>query len=214
MSECYKIYAEVNVSGKWYSLCPYYKTTSGEYKVREIYFAQSIFRSIYYDLEGWTEIRGIPDDISEGLRTLFPENLDEKIERWGLDSTWREYYRHYVFCVNFANAIAPRVNKDRPFKFEGYVTKRDLAAFECFEIEEFSEWLTEDEYRALPDKRKRQYVFHRWNEVYGDYGTYSCIASRIRTLFELFCIAAEYDRCMPSMEDVMEGQIRVYVVQS
>jgi hypothetical protein len=43
--------------------------------------------------------------------------------------------------VNFANAIVPKVNKDKPFKYEGYVLKRELAAFECYEIEEFSEWL-------------------------------------------------------------------------
>ena len=43
MSTYYSIYAEANVDGKWYSLCPYFKNDKGEPKTHSIFWAQSAF---------------------------------------------------------------------------------------------------------------------------------------------------------------------------
>ena len=51
MSTYYDIYAEVKYKGKWYSLNPIVKKSDGTYKIKEVFWAQSGFREMYYDLE-------------------------------------------------------------------------------------------------------------------------------------------------------------------
>ena len=157
VSTYYSVYAEVNIDGHWYSLCPYFKDKSGAVKTSCIYWAQSAFWEVCNELETYALGVGTPADMSDGLKEMFCENPDE-------------LYMHSLYYVNFASAIVPKVRKERPFKYEGYVLKTELAAFECFEIDEFSEWLTENEYLALSDKERRQYSFYRWNDPYGKTG--------------------------------------------
>ena len=166
MSTYYSIYAEANVDGKWYSLCPYLKNDKGEAKTHSIFWAQSAFWDVNNELEDHSLGCGIPDDMSDGLREIFHENLQDEMESWGGAITWDKYYKGSIYYVNFAHAIVPKVNKDKPYKYEGFVLKKELAEFEVYEREEFSEWLTQDEYNALTEKQKRQYIFHRWNDSY------------------------------------------------
>ena len=212
MSVYYHVYAEANVGGKWYSLSPYFKISSDSPKTGAIFWAQSAFWEVGNELQRHAHW-GIPDDMSEGLRELFHENLDEPVSSWNGKATWRDHYNHYLYYVNFAHAIVSRVNRDRPFMYEGYVTKKELAAFECYELEEFSEWLTEDEYAALTDRQKRQYVFHRWNDPYGEYWIYSELARTIWTLCNLFQRIFDYD-IQEMWDGIDDSQVRVYVLTS
>lgn len=152
MSTYYSIYAEANVDGKWYSLCPYFKNDKGEAKTHSIFWAQSAFWDVNNELEDHSLGCGIPDDMSDGLREIFHENLQDEMESWGGAITWDKYYKGSIYYVNFAHAIVPKVNKDKPYKYEGFVLKKELAEFEVYEREEFSEWLTQDEYNALTEK--------------------------------------------------------------
>ena len=95
--------------------------------------------------------------------------------------------------------------------YEGYVNKRTLAQYECYEVEEISEWLTEDEYKALSDKQKRQYIFHRWNDYYGEYGIYRTLADRIWALKSLFADICESDIGSSIYNGITDSQIRVYI---
>lgn len=115
---------------------------------------------------------------------------------------------------SIAHAIVPKVNKDKPYKYEGFVLKKELAEFEVYEREEFSEWLTQDEYNALTEKQKRQYIFHRWNDSYGDYWIYRTIADRIWTLKGLFAEACDSDIGGSLYQGIEDSQIRVYVYRS
>ncbi len=213
MSVYYSIFAEVNIDGKWYNLCPYFRDKNGKAKTHNIFWAQSIFTEVYYHLCEYAIGRGVPEDMSEGLREIFHENLDDNVDGWYKSITWGDYYRSSLIYVNFANAIVPKVNKDKPFKYEGYVLKRELAAFECYEIEEFSEWLNEDEYQALSEKRRRQYVFHRWNDPYGEYGIFRTIANRIWMLCNLFEEACANDIGGSLYNGIADSQVRVYVMR-
>ena len=214
MSTCYSIYAEANVDGKWYSLCPYFKNDKGEAKTHSIFWAQSAFWDVNNELEDHSLGCGIPDDMSDGLREIFHENLQDEMESWGGAITWDKYYKGSIYYVNFAHAIVPKVNKDKPYKYEGFVLKKELAEFEVYEREEFSEWLTQDEYNALTEKQKRQYIFHRWNDSYGDYWIYRTIADRIWTLKGLFAEACDSDIGGSLYQGIEDSQIRVYVYRS
>ncbi len=214
MSVYYSVYAEANIDGKWYSLCPYFKNNKGELKTNSIFWAQSAFWEIHNELEEHLLGRGIPEDMSEGLREIFHEELEEEIEGWGGTITWEEYYRNNLYYVNFDQAIIPKVNKEKPFKYEGYVLKKELADFEVYEREEFSEWLTQDEYNALSEKQKRQYIYHRWNDPWGEYWIYRTIADRIWALKSLFTNICEYDIGGSLYNGIMDSQIRIYVYVS
>ena len=214
MSTYYEVYAEANIDGKWYSLCPYFRNNEGETKTHAIFWAQSAFWEANNYLEDFMVGRGIPEDMSDGLREIFHEDLQGEIENWGGHITWEQYYRSSIYYVNFDKAIVPKVNKDKPFKYEGFVLKKELAEFEVYEREEFSEWLTQDEYNALSDKQKRQYVFHRWNDPYGEYWIYRTIADRVWILASLFADACDTDIGGSLYQGISDSQIRLYVYRS
>ena len=214
MSTYYSVYAEANIDGKWYSLCPYFRNNKGETKTNAIFWAQSVFWEVNNYLEDSMIGRGIPEDMSDGLREIFHEDLQEEMKNWGHPITWGKYYESCIYYVNFDKAVVPKVNKDKPYKYEGFVLKKELAEFEVYEREEFSEWLTQDEYNALTDKQKRQYIFHRWNDPYGEYWIYRIIADRVWTLASLFADACESDIGGSLYQGISDSQIRLYVHRS
>ena len=89
--------------------------------------------------------------------------------------------------------------------------KKELAAFEVYEIDEFSEWLTEEEYQALSEKERRQYIFHRWNDPYGDYGIYVEIYRKVRVLCSLFQDVMEEELGGSLWDGITDSQVRLYV---
>ena len=143
MGVYYSVYAEANVGGKWYSLCPSFICNGKHSKPNSLFWAQSVFWEVSNYLEGFSLGCGVPDDMSEGLREIFHEDLQSEMENWGFPITWEKYYKNSLFYVNFEQALFPRVNKEKPFKYEGYVLKEELAEIEVYEREEFSEWLTQ-----------------------------------------------------------------------
>ena len=152
--------------------------------------------------------------MSVGLREVFRETRDEEIECWPGKLTWGDYYRQNIYYINFERAIASKVKKDKPYKYEGYVQKKELASFEIDEIEEFSEWLTQKEYDALTPKEKRQYQYYGWNDPYGEYWIYQALTERIRTLAVLFAVVCEEDIGGSLYNGISDSNIRVYIYRS
>ena len=89
MSTYYEIYAEVQYKGKWYSLNPIVKKADGTYKTKEVFWAQSGFRQMYYDFEDMATDRGLPEDLSPEVRAMFHDNLDDICDCWGGQHTYR-----------------------------------------------------------------------------------------------------------------------------
>ena len=214
MSVYYSVYAEANVDGKWYSRSPLFKTGKDDLRTHSIFWLQSLFYEVYNDLKDYALGYGIPDDMSVGLREVFRETLDEEIEYWPGKLTWGDYYRQNIYYINFERAIASKVKKDKPYKYEGYVQKKELASFEIDEIDEFSEWLTQKEYDALTPKEKRQYQYYRWNDPYGEYWIYQALTERIRTLAVLFAVTCESDIGGSLYNGISDSEIRVYIYRS
>lgn len=120
MSTYYEIFAEVQHKGKWYSLNPIVKKADGTYKIKEVFWAQSGFREMYYDLEDKATERGLPDNLSPEVRALFHANLDDIVSDWDGKQTYREEYNRTVLIVPY-NKLKPHIVRDRPYKHMGYV---------------------------------------------------------------------------------------------
>ena len=212
MSTTYYVYAEIKVGNEWKNLNPIIKDVDGDYRLIPIYTGNSTFYDVFLDLESNLLNRGLPEDISTDVRSQFHTDLDEKTDFWLRDCTWREYYSQCVFSVSYRPFITDKIIKNRQYKFEGYVAKRTIAAFEANDIECVPEWLTDTEYKALSEKSRRQYSFYQWNEYGDNYDIYTTIVRRIETL--LYAYDYGYDRSFKYDEYFYDPKIRLIVEQS
>ncbi|MBP5230105.1 MAG: hypothetical protein ILO68_00085 [Clostridia bacterium] len=212
MGTHYYVYAEVKVNGRWYNLNPVMKKPDGSLAVRPIYDARSAFHEIYNDLECSRISVGIPDDMSPELRSLFHDNLDEPCDGWYPGKTWRAIYQQMIICVKYSNTIGKRVFPDRPYKYEGYVSKRAIADFEIGETERIVNWLSPEEYDALSDRAKKQYRFYQWNEPFDEYECYRTIYERLRAMLYWFDYGDAFeDRRELWDSDVGLSDIRLFI---
>ena len=210
MSTYYEIYAEAKYKDKWYSINPIVKKADGTYKIKEVFWAQSGFRQMYYDLEAEAVDRGIPDDLSPEVRAMFHENLDDIVDSWGYKSTYREEYNRTVLIVPYSK-LKPNIVRDRPYKHMGYVYRELIPCFEVDEIEDIENWLTIDEYKALPDDEKKDYAYYEWNNRCDDYDYKRNIVSKISFLTNLFSSGDSVEeQC--GWIDVEDSDIRLIVV--
>lgn len=212
MSTAYYVYAEIKIGNEWKNLNPIIRDADGDYRLIPIYTGNSSFYDVFLDLESNLLSRGLPDDLSLEVRSQFHTDLDEKTDFWMRDCTWREYYSQCVFSVSYRPYITDKIIRNRQFKFEGYVTKRTIAAFEAHDIECIPEWISDAEYKALSEKSRRQYSFYQWNEYGDDYEIYSTIIRRIETL--LYAYDYGYDRSFKYDEFFYDPKIRLIVEQS
>ena len=158
----------------------------GSFALHPVFDACSWFYDIYTDLLENRISIGIPDDMSRELRSVFHDNLDDECDGWPEGVTWRKIYLQSVFCVRYSDAVLPRIKKDKPHKFGGYVSKRMIAAFEADEIDEIYNWLTKQEYDKLPESKQIKYSYYEWDEDDSDYQTYRTIHERISALLYWF----------------------------
>lgn len=182
----YHVYAEVDVGGKWVSLNPVFRDRDGVYRSGEIIrFTHSSMSEVFYALERKTISVGVPEDCSAEVLRHF-HNLDEMTDDWGQKKTWREYYKHQVFVVDYERAVKDRVRKDRPFKYMYYVPRETMVAFECGEIDEIVNWLTLEEYWALDEEERQAYVYYEWNNWWDEYQMFCEIAKRVEVQMAFF----------------------------
>lgn len=210
MSTYYEIYAEVQYKGKWYSLNPIVKKADGTYKTKEVFWAQSGFRQMYYDFEDMATDRGLPEDLSPEVRAMFHDNLDDICDCWGGQHTYRDEYNRTVLIVPY-NKLRPHIVRDRPYKHMGYVYRELIPSFEVGEIDDIENWITIDEYKALPEDEKKSYAYYEWNNHWDDYDYKRNIVSKISFLSNLFSSgdSVEGNR---GWIDVEDSDIRLIVV--
>lgn len=209
MSSYYYVYAEVKYKGKWYSINPIVKKADGTYLVKEVFWAQSGFRQMYYDLEDMAIDRGILDDFSPEVRAKFHENLDDIYSDFGSQITYRQAYNSRVLIVPYTK-LKPQIVRDHPYKHRGYVFRECIADFECGETEDIMNWITINEYNALPEDERKSYAYYEWNNRWDDYDYKASIVSKITFLTNLFSEADSVeDRC--GWIDVSDSDIRLIV---
>ncbi len=206
----YRVFAEVNIDGKWYNLSPNFIKKDGSPVTGPLFWACSDFSPVNYDLRDFCLFRGVPDDMSGELKDLLhaDADFDDSLYR---AKTWREYYKNTMYCVNFAQAVVPHVKKEKQFKYEGYVLKYELAAFECEDLDEFTEWLTQEEYDELEKDEQRLYAFYRWNDYSGKYWIYNTIAQRVWVLCDLFEEICSKDIGGSIWHGIADSQVRLFV---
>jgi hypothetical protein len=68
----------------------------------------------------------------------------------------------------------------------GYVYRELIPDFEVGDIDDIENWLTIDEYKALPEDEKKSYAYYEWNNHWDDYDYKRNIVSKISFLSNLF----------------------------
>ena len=185
------------------------KKADGTYLVKEVFWAQSGFRQMYYDLEDMATDRGILDDFSPEVRAMFRTNLDDIYADLGSKLTYRQAYNSRVLIVPY-NKLKPHIIRDRPYKHMGYVYRELIPSFEVGEIDDIENWLTIDEYKALPEDEKKSYAYYEWNNRWDEYDYKRSIVSKISFLTNLFTEGDSVeDKC--GWIDLQDSDIRLIV---
>lgn len=184
MGTYYSIYAEARVGKKWYNISPLIKDTDGSIKAYPIIDGKSFLSETYDKLKDDLYMCGRPADLSPELQEVFDEDDDESYGCFA--ETYKQHYDNRMFLVNYGKSVKSRVKKDRPFRYQGYVFKYSIAAYEIGEQEEIFEWLTRQEYESLSEEEKKDYAYFEWNEWQDWYGVYNNIVYRVNALLEWF----------------------------
>lgn len=216
MSTYYTFYAEVKIDGKWVGLSPYVKTHDGKFKIKPLIWGQSALYETYLEMTDATSARcGLPEDVSKELLEVFHAPNEKTMDFWGKNEiTWGEYYTHCVHTVDYTEAVVNRIKKDRPYKFQGYVSKCLIAAFEVGEIEDLGTWLTKEEYKKLPAKEKVEYAWYEWNNWWDEYGYRYDLYQKVENLLdwyreEAMSLDSEY-----KYPDVVGSNVRIIIYQT
>lgn len=156
MSTYYDLFLEGVVGGEWRCLSPSFVDADGNYKTVPILSGQSSVGELLRDIGCW---HSIPDGLSAQIanalwkKTDFAgektDDIDERLVQW--------------FPLDNIRSDPSR------FEHEAYVTRETANAFELHEVDEIWEWLTPEEYGALPANEKRAYTYYRWTQPFGTY---------------------------------------------
>ena len=92
----------------------------------------------------------------------------------------------------------------------GYVYRELIPSFEVGEIDDIENWLTIDEYKALPEDEKKSYAYYEWNNRWDEYDYKRSIVSKITFLTNLFTEGDSVeDKC--GWIDLQDSDIRLIV---
>lgn len=96
----------------------------------------------------------------------------------------KDYYMNtFIQFYNYKD-IANLYKKDKPFKYNGYITKETKASYECGEICEIEYWLEIEEYNSLNDNEKCEYTYYEWNSSLDAYSGVCELVNNINALIE------------------------------
>lgn len=202
MGTYYSIYAEVRVGDKWYNLNPVFQCEDGTLDVCPVVSGRNWLRDTYEELEESLYERGRPENISKEVKMAFPHEDDEPYDPDLRINTYKDFYNQSFFLVNYGKAVKCRVKKDKPTRYQGYVTKVALAAYEINEYEGFGHWLTAEEYEKLSDKARKQYTYYEWDEPDDWYKGYNMIVEKVDCMLDYFRDWAYYAIRNVSMDDL------------
>lgn len=214
MSTSFYFYVEAKNNGKWVCINPIIKGSNGEYQTVPLLWGQSYLRETYENMiETAGGHCGVPEDASPEILGKFKPLDDLTGLNVGNGLTWREFYKHFVHAVNYDEAVRKRIKKDRPFKYQGYVYKHLIAAFEVGE-EEIGYWLTRDEYDAMTEQEQKEYAWYEWNDYDGEYGILYSIYSMVENLLEWYRQNALFTSKQYNYEDFIGSNVRLIIYMS
>lgn len=202
MGTYYSIYAEVRVGDKWYNLNPLFQREDGTLNICPVVSGRNWLRETYEELEESRYACGLPEDISKEVKMVFPHEDNEPYNPAFRIETYKDWYNQSIFLVNYGKAVKSRVKKDKPTRYQGYVSKVSLAAHEIDEYESIGYWLTSKEYEQLSDKEKKRYTYYEWDEPDDWYKGYNMIVKRVDCLLEYFRDWAYYAIDNVSLDDL------------
>ena len=214
MSTSFYFYVEAKNNGKWVCINPIVKGSNGEYQMVPLLWGQSYLRETYENMIETVGCHcGVPEDASPEILGKFKPLDDLTGLNVGNGLTWREFYKHFVHAVNYDEAVRKRIKKDRPFKYQGYVYKHLIAAFEVGE-EEIGYWLTRDEYDAMTEQEQKEYAWYEWNDYDGEYGILYSIYSMVENLLEWYRQNALFTSKQYNYEDFIGSNVRLIIYMS
>ena len=170
----YDLFLEGRVENEWRCLSPSFINVNGDWKVAPILSGQSAIGAMLQDIGCW---HSMPDDLSEQVKRVLWKKEDSEGKKTN------EIDERYVqwFPLSDVECDPSR------FEHEAYVTRESANAFDLGELEEIWNWLTPEEYGALPANEKQAYVYYRWTQPYGIYD-FKCrlktLASELALMYE------------------------------
>lgn len=156
MSTHYFMYTEVKVDGKWVCVNNKLKNADkGTERISDTYYSGS--RSYFRETADKIEEIGRPirhNELSAELQEIFSCTEDSL-----------QYWRAFAVDPEKMYACFPR---DSALKeCCGYVQKNVLFAYQTGDIDDIYEYLSADEYLALPEEKRKCYSYYEWNSSFG-----------------------------------------------
>ena len=216
MGTYYTLYAEAKIRDKWFNFNPFIRNVKGELTIAPIYgWEQSYFREAYDELTDLFSGRGYPEDMCEELKQHF--RVDEVIKDiFGKEVTRQQDSLNHVSYVNNGKNIASRIVPGMYSRFQGYVKKRMISAFQLGEAEDISEWLDKAQYNELSEKEKRQWSYFEWDYDDSWYEQFRNIQKQVEAMRYWFgknagCYGTDYD-----YDDmwISQDNIRIILIRS
>ena len=212
MGVIHVIYAEIKYNGKWYSLNPIRKSISdNKYKIEPLYIGKSFLHDAFEELEESSR-GGLPDDLSEELSNHF--KIDRPIKSdWPNIKTYRDWYNNVGFTVDYVRVVELRMANKPSKEYSGFVKKTLIAKYQNGEIDEISEYLTNEDYFDLPAEKQKKYAYFEWDETwFGYYKIFKGLINKVTLLADLFVdglIDLPYDKRDFRLEEECYNNIRL-----
>ena len=188
----YSVYAEVRIGCKWYNLNPLFQRENGQLDICPILHGRSWLKDAYEMLEEMGYAYGRPDNLSKEVRQVFKYSDDEPYAPDLHINTYKDFYDRAMFLVNYGKSVKSMVKAHKPTRYQGYVSKVAIAAYEIDEYDTINNWLTEEEYKVLSERQKRMYTYYEWDEPDDWYKVFNMLVRKVDCMLGCFCEWADY----------------------
>lgn len=197
MDTYYDFMVEAKYNGAWHNID--FHSAGSDGRMRHHYLA-----SIPHDLIGLLE-----KAVHAAVHISF-EDLSESTQKALLNSktTYGEdgiKLNHYFVLgdLQLLEKIAAQ-----PYQFEQYVTRNEIARYECGDIEEITNGLTAREFLDLPEEVRREYVLYRWDDPHHSRATVQYMAAKAHEQVDLFNRSIPYKRDIPA-DEITASAVRI-----
>lgn len=176
MSIWYDFYLEGEVNGEWRAIGPFMKRKDGSVNLVSFASGQSSMEWMLNDIDYWYGMpKGISNEVMKELagRDVVVDDL--------ADEDYHIFYeRTRWFPLSCVRADPAR------FEHEAYVGRESMNKFELGDIEEICDWITPEEYAALPTDERRAYTYFRWTDPGGSYDMRCRLKALARELIHIY----------------------------
>lgn len=188
----YFAYLQTYIHDEPIAIGPFVKTKDGECRLATVLEARSAFREACEWLQERPHKAGLPEKLCPELYKKFCMHESDP----SFYKSWEDYYKSCMSVFRFSD-IKGLIKKDKPYKYQAYITKEQMALHECGEDDEICFWLTKEEYESLSEEEKREYAYYEWNDYFGAYGGVSTLVGNINAVIYFFeqsyCLDWDFD---------------------